>query len=1250
MRRTWSAFLVSVLLPLTAGAQETRGNISGTVRDSQAVIPGAAVKITNVDTKVSQNLFTNASGYFEAPLLNPGNYEVTVQQQGFKSALQKDIVLAVGQNVNLSFTLEVGGISEEVTVTAGSPLIDTTKVSSGQNFDRRMIEALPMFSNMPIMLSRLTPGVAPAEAEVQNIFQGYMEGTTNAAGGQVGTGSGFDSRNTGNNYTIDGAANNGFGRRIASSPNADQIEEMRVETSAFDASQGHGTGLTISMMTRAGTNALRGSGNYTHWNNEVNSPNLQQKVTFSQDPRQEEAWRSGREHIGAFTLGGPVVIPKVVDGRGKVFFFANYSMSNDSAPGRLAGTSTVPANQKHLQGDFSDLLLLPSGAGATTPAGHHQYQIFDPLTTRPDPQRPGRVIRTPFPGNIIPKDRFMNADGTYKNPAFGLYQAMVPAPNQNFISPTVQPVNNYYRAAEPDQPHNMQGSFRLDWNHSASSRFFVRFNGNSFEESSLVDWTYDSPDPSFRGLHDVARARFSWSVTGTWTKVLSNSTVIDTQISGNRAHQRDTRKNMVDYQPTSVGLPTYMDDFCLERYECILPQNNIGVGNTTTSYQAMGGTVDGGIWVTTYQGQSNLTSTRGSHTLRGGVDAQWAQRTSRDGAGNMGTFNYDNTYTRAADTTNVFPAQQIGLSLAAFMLGIPTSTSIADNAGFDVRNNYFGTYAQDSWRVNQNLTLNIGLRFEYENGIKEQQDRAMLWFDPDAPVTIAAGAQAAYAANPLPELPASQFRVQGGSVYAGVSGHDDRTWKPEALWMPRFSAAYRLGGKSVIKAGYGVYYDTLNARDWTPNQDGFDVQTTNPVSNDFGLTFALGDPRNGILPLSDPFPMRGSTGSRYELVPGNQLGYDNMLGRGYTAENPNRVHSRVQRWRLGWQRELTSTMAIEVAYTGSYADRQGISIRNDFLPEQYWSSANVRDTSANDYLTQNVPNPFYIGNFSSLQTTDPLLYQRLLGSTTFTSTTIQRQRLLRAFPQMNGVFDNDQPLGVIKSHSLDAILTRRFANGLTGNAAFSINRVDENRTVEEYDREPTLWQTNNNGRPWRVTAAGVYELPFGAGKPFLNNPGMLSAIAGGWTVGGTFEYQPGILLTWNPLFFSGDLNDIKKANPEIALRPDGTFDPTKTWFNIDAGFERDTADQPAAFQKRTFPFRVDGVRGFDLSYLNASFARTFRLGGSRTFQFRLDIQNLLDRQHYANPDMNPTSTTFGQVRAVNNNVMRFLTFNLTYRF
>jgi len=1247
------AVLVSFLAAMPAQAQETRGSINGTVQDKDGVIPGAVVKITNTDTNQTQSLTTNTRGYFEAVLLNPGTYAIHVEMQGYKALNQTGISLAVGQSLSLPVTLEVGQLTEQIQVTAEAPILDTTTVSSGQNYDRRMVESLPMFSNMPIMLSRFTPGVAPAEVDVQNIFQGYMEGTTSAAGGQLGTGSGFDSRNTGNNYTIDGAQNNGFGRRIASSPNSDQIEEVRIETSNFDASQGHGTGLTVSMMTRGGTNTLRGSTNYTHWNNRFNSPNLQQKVAFKQDPRQEDAFRKGREHIGAFTLGGPLMIPKVVHGRDKAFFFANFSMSNDSAPGRLAGNSTVPASQKELDGDFSDLLQLPTGASASTPAGHSQYQIYDPLTTRPDPLRANRFIRDPFPGNIIPKDRFMNPDGTYKNPEFAMYRAMVPAPNQNFLAPNQQPTNNFFRAAEPDQPHNVQTSVRIDYNQSNNSRFFIRGNGNKFLESSLSDWTYASPDPKFQGLHDVARARYSWSGTGTWTRVMKSSTVIDTQLSANRAYQRDTRKNMVNYQPSSVGLPTYMDDFCDARFECLLPQANIN------GYQGMGGTVDGGISVTTYQAQSNLTSTRGSHTWRGGVDVQMAQRTTRGGAGNMGTFTYDNQYTRATDETNstVYPAQNLGLTLAAFMLGMPSQVTISDNGGFDVRNNYFGTFAQDTWRLGRNLTINAGLRFERENGIKEEQNHALLWFDPNAPVSIAAIAQQKYAENPQPLLPASQFKVQGGTVYADTPGYDDRSWKPQGLWMPRFSFGYKLGEKNVIKGGYGMYFDTLNARDWTPNQDGFDATTTNQLSSDFGQTFNLGDPKHGVLPLANPFPVRASTGNRYEVPPGNSLGADDRLGQSFTAENPNRVHSRVQRWRLGLQRELGPRTAVEIAYSGSYADRQGISIRQDYLPEQYWSSAKVRDTSANDLLTSNVTNPFFIGNFSSFQSSDPLLYQKLQNSTTFTQSTIQLNRLLRPFPQMNNLQYNDQPLGIIKAHSLELTLTRRYSSGLTANAGLTVNRVTENRTVEEYDRAPTLWQTNNNGRPWRLTAAAVYELPFGPSKPFLDNGGVISDLARGWTVSGTYEYQPGALLNWNVgnnqlqnnYFFNGNLADIQKKKPEIALQPDGTFDPTKLWFNI-TGFERATANQPAAFQKRAFPFRVDGVRGFDLSYLNMSVARTFKVNNSQSFQFRVDIQNLPNRQHFANPVMDPTSTNFGQVRAVNQDVMRFFTFNLTYRF
>ena len=263
------AGLLGVLVPLgiaaRIAAQETRGNISGTVRDAQGVVPGAMVAVTNVDTQVSQNLVTNDSGYFEAPLLNPGNYSVTVQMTGFRTATRTNIVLGVGQQLTVPFMLEVGAITEEVLVRAETPLLDTTSLSSGANFDSRLVESLPMFSNMPITLSRFSPGLNVNDAQTQ-VSQGYVDNTSLSAGsGSVCHSAArkpFPPTFGGNNYTLDGANNNGSSRRIAASPNSDMIQEMRVESANFDASVGHGLGLQISMMTRAGTNRQRGTVNY----------------------------------------------------------------------------------------------------------------------------------------------------------------------------------------------------------------------------------------------------------------------------------------------------------------------------------------------------------------------------------------------------------------------------------------------------------------------------------------------------------------------------------------------------------------------------------------------------------------------------------------------------------------------------------------------------------------------------------------------------------------------------------------------------------------------------------------------------------------------------------------------------------------------------------------------------------------------------------------------------------------------------
>ena len=311
--------------------------------------------------------------------------------------------------------------------------------------------------------------------------------------------------------------------------------------------------------------------------------------------------------------------------------------------------------------------------------------------------------------------------------------------------------------------------------------------------------------------------------------------------------------------------------------------------------------------------------------------------------------------------------------------------------------------------MSPNLTLNLGLRYEYENGLTEAEDRWITEFDPDAMLSITEMAQAAYARNPIPQVAASDFRVLGGSIYASDPGATGKTWASASLWMPRVSGSYRIGQKTVIKAGWGLFYDTLNAADYTAaNQLGYTAATTNVSSTDFGQTWLLANP------MADPFPVRAN-GSRFESALEDSLGVDAILGTSFTRENPERLHARVQRWRVGVQRELRGRLAVEVAYSGAYTDRADIAIQQSYVPEQSYSTVTTaRDNSAQSLMQQQVTNPFFIQNFAPLQTTDPALYQRMAGNAFFTARTVQRQTLLRAFPQLSGLTYANMPLGVVR--------------------------------------------------------------------------------------------------------------------------------------------------------------------------------------------------------------------------------------------
>ena len=665
------------------------------MQDAQGVIPGAVVKITNVATNVVQPVVTNTSGYFEVPLLIAGGYQVNVEMAGFKTLSRTGITLAGGQHVALQLTLEIGTIEETVTVTGDAPLLEVTTTRIGTNFTERQIQNLPTMSNMPVMLARFAPGVA-ARPVVEMAGQGAIDVPSETAAPLGGVG--------GNEWSIDGATNNGSDRDFATSPNTDMIQEMRIESTSFSASVGHGTGIGIAMMTKPGTNTWHGTGNFQYWTNKFNPPTTFQKQAFDVNPEAKTVYEQGYSHNSSGTIGGPIR-------RNKLFVFMNYSYSSDNINGRNAPLRTIPASDKQLAGDFSDLLLLPRGA---------QYQIYDPLTTRPDPTRPGHVIRDPFPGNIIPADRITN-------PLYKTYTGFLPKPNNNPTSPDQEPLNNYYPAGQPVPLRAHVWGGRLDYNHSANNRFFFR-NGGSYFTSRINDWTYLSAP----GLHSLDRIRTTTSNTGTWTRVLGQ-TVIDGQLSYNRYKEHNRQLGLKAYTPSSVGLPSYMDDFCNARGDfggvpsCSLPLMTI------TGYSAIStnsGTYD---QVKNYQGQVNLSHVAGAHTLKAGTDIRMHDRVRNNPGTVSGNFTFDNTYTRRADDTTVFPAGNFGLSWAAFMLGMPTTVTNQFTSQYHATSPWVGTFVQDTWRLSSKLSVDrrrpVRVRERHHGG--ERRDGGGLRSDDD---------------------------------------------------------------------------------------------------------------------------------------------------------------------------------------------------------------------------------------------------------------------------------------------------------------------------------------------------------------------------------------------------------------------------------------------------------------------------------------------------------------------------------------
>lgn len=1192
-----------VLLP--TGAQETRSMLFGRVLDPQgAAIVGAAVIVRNAETGVSLNYKTNDSGYYEANLLLPGNYEVSAEHPGFKKLIRRGITLPVASRIEVNLALEVGGVTETISVVAEAPLLETNAVSSGRVLDNKTVMELPVMGNSAMLLVKLTPGIQTSGVNNYLALHSNVGGSDYNVGGNIG----------GNSWTLDGSPNQGPSRRTAYLPYTDAVAEFKVETTNFDASIGQTSGAAITMISKSGTNEFHGTATWQHWQQRwqgtpffvkknyyasIAAAEAAGNTALADKLRSQDKQPTGRSNNWGLSGGGPVIIPKLYDGKNRLFWFFTYNGFKDvKVEDASQFNRTVPTLGMR-DGDFSEMLALPNS---------QRYVVYDPTTVAADRARASHFIRTPFPGNVIPKSRFAN-------PAYETYKNIYPKPNVA-IPAGQDPVNNYLASQTPYNWDYKAFSNRADFQASDKWRMYGRWSFNNFGPEDRGDWVYETA----RGLNlnGLVRNNKGGNIDVVYTH--SSSTIWDFNVALNQFREGNLQPKALSFKPSDAGLPKYMDDFAGDLH--ILPRMTINSFSTVSP-----GGVSQWTRYRTLTSKAEVTHIRNKHSVKAALDVRNMFRTGGGGGNTSGNFTFSDYWVRKDDDGNS-PRSDLGRSWAAFILGLPNNGySVTFNDTYALHNPYYGWFVQDNWRVTPELTLNLGLRSEYELGPTERYNRMIGTFDPTVSIPLAKGAQANYAAAPLAELPASQFQISGGNTYVAAGGAPRRLYKNELMWLPRFGAAYQLNSKTVLRAGYGIFFDTINVLNFGPNQYGFS-RSTNPIlSTDFGQTWnapPAASLANFKSPLSDPFWIRAG-GTRFDLPVRDGLGSMARAGRGFDYTGFNQPHARQQRWQAGFQRQISTSIVVTASYAGSYSDRISLQTKLDKLPEQYWADGLVRNDAIASSMNSNVANPFYIGKLNPADF-PPAVWADMQTNGFFTSKTIRKNQLLRAFPHMasgNGLRNTFDYGYYTRSDEFQVNFEKRFSKGWNLNIGYTAMKLREADFLwKEWDTKPTE-RTSNDGRPQRLIGTGIYELPFGKGKKFggsVSRP--VNLLIGGWQLAATYEWQPGPLIDWGNVFYYGsDISDINNVTR--------TWD---AWFNT-ANFERTASKGPAAYHRRVFPTRVPDLRRDMTNQWNANIAKNLPLTERVNMQLRLDALNLQNRSQMAAPSTDPYSTNFGKITA-----------------
>ena len=793
LRKLKSSLLLLTTLGLlfSSGAytQETRASLSGTVSDGTgAVVPDVRIRLINRDTSVGFDATTNAAGQYRFLFLNPGAYRISTEKTGFRGFVRDAIDLHVSQSAVIDIVLQVGQVSDSVTVSAEAPLLDAEKADRGLVIDNKTVADLPLNIRNPMMLSALTPGIVHTSGTQHlNPFSNSGISSWSINGG----------RGTNNEFLLDGAPNNAVYNgvnNVAYVPSVDAVQEFKVMTGAYDAQYGRTGGGVINVSIRSGTNRLHGSVYEFLKRTSLNAN------TFSNNAKKANRQGNALDQYG-FTVGGPITIPRLYSGKDRTFFFFAFEKYREDTFYPSESISSVPSTEQR-RGDFSKTF---DNNGAL-------YKIFDPLTGRFEGNN---WVRSVFPGNIIPPNRI--------SPIAANILKLYPEPNTTTPG-SVAWQNNFFLNPNVGSFKFLNLTSRIDHTINANQRIYGRWSGSDFKQLRNTNGI-----PGVAGDYRNGGKRSNGAVVD-YIANITSATILNLRASISYWVEDLSPFGNQGFDNTQLGFPKSLVGQ-LPKPD-LFPQ--ISIANARTLGHSSGNVTFEPTTVLSLQ--PNLVHVRGKHTIKIGLDTRITRYTQLRPGSAAGTYDFNRSFTRGdylvQDATS-------GVGAASFLLGYASSGSVANVAQPYFQWIYYAPWIQDDIKLTRKLTLNLGFRWDLNTPLTERFNRMNHGFFADRENPISAK---------IDKTKFPGFVAKGGIGFAGVDGNSR---SPASMdwnnFQPRVGAAYALNEKTVVRGGWGLFF--LNPT-FRGSLNGFSQSTPFIATLDAGRTPAstIGNPfPTGIL-------------------------------------------------------------------------------------------------------------------------------------------------------------------------------------------------------------------------------------------------------------------------------------------------------------------------------------------------------------------------------------------------------------------